>query len=103
MSKSYSKVKKFGFCKGNNTEYYDEKRRNLRAKEKQVMRDTIAHNDISEFDDVYTPLNLPFKDSWDEPTDGTFLMDAKMIDRDEYINGGGYRGVYTTKDGKIKK
>ena len=104
MSKSYSKIKKFGICTGSNTEYYHDKRRSIRVKEKQVIRNTLAHHDISEFDEVYTPLNLPFKDDWNEPTDGTFIMDAKSIDKDAIKSPhGGYVGVYTTKDGKIKK
>lgn len=104
MSKSYSKIKKFGICTGSNTEYYHEKRRTIRAKDKQLIRNTLAHHNVSEFDEVYTPLNLPFKNDWDEPTDGTFVMDAKSIDRDTIKSPhGGYAGVYTTKDGKIKK
>lgn len=102
MSKSYSKIKRIGVCSGTNTEFYRAKRRNIRAKEKQAIRDTIAHNDVSDFDNVYTPLNIILKDGWSEPTDGTFAMSAKMIDRESKTNGG-YRGIYTTKDGKIKK
>lgn len=104
MSKSYSKIKKFGICTGSNTEYYRDKRRNIRAKEKQVFRDTLAHHDVSVFDEVYTPLNIPFKDTWSEPTDGTITMTARAIDRDAIKSPHrGYAGVYTTKDGKIKK
>ena len=102
MSKSYSKVKKFGICTGDNREFYRMKRRSIRAKEKQVIRDTLAHKDISEFDETYTSLNIPMKDDWTEPTDGSFVLTAKDIDRDTLENGG-YRGVYTTKHGKIKK
>lgn len=98
MSKSYSDIKKIGICKGDNSDYYREKRRNIRAKEKQLFRDTLAHYDVEDFDDVYTPLNIPFKDDWNEPTDGTIPMDAKEINK-----RGGYDGIYTTKDGKIKK
>lgn len=102
MSKSYSKIKRIGVCSGSNTEFYRVKRRSIRAKDKQVIRDTLAHNDVSDFDDVYTPLNITLKDDWSEPTDGTFAMSAKMIDRKSKENGG-YSGIYTTKDGKIKK
>lgn len=42
------------------------------------------------------------KDDWSEPTDGSFVLTAKDIDRDTMENGG-YSGVYTTKHGKIKK
>lgn len=100
MSKSYSKVKKFGICSGDNTEFYREKRRSIRAKEKQVIRDTLAHADISDFDDVYTPLNIPLKDDWTEPTDGTIPMNAKEIKKNDRD---GYNGTYITKDGKIKR
>ena len=102
MSKSYSKVKKFGICTGDNRDFYRAKRRSIRAKEKQVIRDILAHKDISEFDDIYTSLNIPMKDDWSEPTDGSFVLTAKDIDRDTVENGG-YNGVYTTKHGKIKK
>lgn len=104
MSKSYSKIKRIGICCGSNTEFYRAKRRNIRAKEKQAIRDTLTHTNISDFDNVYTPLNIPFKDTWSEPTDGTITMTARAIDRYAIKSPhGGYAGVYTTKDGKIKK
>ena len=104
MSKSYSKIKKFGIRPGSNTEYYRNKRKNIRVKEKQVICNILAHNDVSVFDELYTPLNIPFKHDWNEPTDGTFIMDAKAIDRDTIKSPhGSYAGIYTTKDGKIKK
>lgn len=101
MSKSYSKIKRIGICSSahsDNTEFYRERRRMIRAKEKQVIRDTLAHHDVSVFDEVYTPLNIPLKDDWTEPTDGSRAMNAKELDA-----CGGYDGVYTTKDGKVKK
>lgn len=103
MSKSYSKVKRFGICTGSNTEFYRDKRRNIRIKEKQVIRDTLAHNDVSEFDEVYTPLNIRLKDDWKEPTDGTFVMTGRAIVRDMTKKRNGSRCAYVTKGGKVKK
>lgn len=100
MSKSYSKVKRVGICSGTNTDFYRERRKMFRAKDKQAMRDALAHCDIEDFDDEYEPHNEVFKDEWTEPTDGSCIYTAKGI---EETYKGGLRGVYTTKDGKIKK
>ena len=100
MGKSYSKVKKIGICVGNNTKFYKERRRSIRTKERQVLRDTLAHVDVSDFDDAYTPLNIPFKDDWNEPTDGTIELTAKDYKKKTYTF---HRKAYITKDGKIKK
>ena len=102
MSKSYSKIKRIGICTGDNSEFYRERRRSIRTKERQTLKDTLAHTDISDFDDVYTPLNIPLKDDWSEPTDGTITMTGKSIQNDK-LGWRDYRGTYITKNGKIKR
>ena len=83
-----------------NTDFYRERRRIFRTKDKQAIRDTLAHCDIENFDEEYEPHNEVFKDEWTEPTDGSCVCTAKRIEKE---CNGGMRGVYTTKDGKIKR
>lgn len=99
MSKSYAKNIKFGPCGkcSQNTDYYKEKRKRFRAKDKQAVRDTLAHYDIEDFDENYKPNNEVFKDDWDEPSDGTSTFTAT----DKKLQY--YDKVYITKDKKIKK
>lgn len=97
MSKSYSKYKSVGICTGRNTEFYRDRRRLFRTRDKQMIRNILAHAHVDEFDELYTPENIPFKDNWEEPTDGTIRITANDAKRDNY------RGIYATKNGKIKK
>ena len=99
MSKSFSKIIRFGICNGSNTEYYRTRRRNICTKEKQVIRNILSHYDLQDFDDLYTPLNIPFSNPWHEPTDGSFTLCGKASRKD----GVKYRGVYLTKNNKIKR
>jgi hypothetical protein len=101
MSKSYSKNIKIGFCGGksrNNTEYYDQKRKIFKAKDKQTMKNTLAHVNIEDFDDVFESHNEVFKDSWSEPTDGTITFT-----KDNAEKAKDWEKVYLTKDKKFKK
>ena len=100
MSKSYSKVKKFGIYTGDNSDFYKKRRKEFKAKDKQAMKDALAHLDVENFDDEYKPHNEVFKDAWMEPTNGTFIRTAKGIIED-YRDG--IRGAYITKDDKIKR
>ena len=84
MSRTYRKVVKCGICTGSNTEYYREKNRKCRAKNRQTLRNMIINYDIETCSDLVPLGEVPIHDSWDEPTDGTFLVTKK--DRSFYIN-----------------
>ena len=104
MSKSYSNYKTIGVCYGNNTPYYKARRRKFRSKNNQSIRNLLAHSSIEDFDINYKPFHQPTKDSWDEPTDGSY----KVTYNGKY--GGPtfkyspiiYNGVYFI-NGKVKK
>lgn len=102
MSKSYGKYKTTGFCDGSNTEYYRERRKHQRRVNKHRLRNTIANNDIEDFDDRYQDLKLPKKNDWDEPTDGTYKMTVKDLEELKDRTGKKY-GLYSAKNNKIKK
>lgn len=97
MSKSYSKNMKFGICSGSNTDFYKERRKTFKKRDKQAIQNTLAHFDIEDFDEKYDPHNEVFKDDWNEPTDGTITAtgDDKILQF--------YDDVYLTKDKKFKK
>ena len=84
MSRTYRKVVKCGICTGSNTEYYREKNRKCRAKNRHSLRNAIANYDINEIDEIISSPMVPIHDDWDEPTDGTYIITKK--DRDFYVN-----------------
>lgn len=95
MSKSYSKNMKVGICYGNNNSFYKQRRKVFKKRDKQAIRNTIAHFDIEDFDENYNPHNEVFKDDWIEPTDGTVLVTDEILQD--------FDKIYLTKDKKFKK
>ena len=101
MSKSYSKNIKIGFCGGKNrknTEYYDQKRKIFKKRDKQAVKNALAHANIEDFDEVFEPHVEPFKNEWTEPTDGTITFTKENADKIK-----DWEKVYLTKDKKFKK
>lgn len=101
MSKSYGKYKTIGCCWGSNTEYYRDRNRRLRNKDRQNIRNLLANKPIEEFDDVFIPTKEPDNMYWNEPTDGTFKL--YHIDFIKYKSKYRYHGIYPTKKNRIKK
>lgn len=76
MSRTYRKFVKCGVCTGSNTEYYREMNRKCRNKNRHSLRNLMSNYDIDTVNDLV--LNeVPIHNSWDEPTDGTFLLSKK--------------------------
>jgi len=73
MSRTYRKVVKCGVCTGSNTEYYRDMNRKCRRRNNHELRNLIANNDIEDVSDKVMNY-VPIHDSWDEPTDGTYLI-----------------------------
>lgn len=103
MSKSYGKYKSCGIGTGSNTEWYRDRIRKIRNKNKHRIRNILTNYNINEFDDVYNPYSLPKKDTWMEPTDGTVRYDYKRIKKMMKEFNGWSAGMYITKNNKVKK
>ena len=73
MSRTYKKYVKCGVCTGSNTEYYRDMNRKVRHKNNHSLRNLLANNDIETVSEKIM-TERPIHDSWDEPTDGTFLI-----------------------------
>lgn len=99
MSKSYSKKMKFGICSGSNTDFYKERRKTFKKRDKQAIRNTLAHFDVEDFDEKYKPHHEVFKDDWNEPTDGTILATSGDDEIVQFYDD----EVYLTKDKKFKR
>jgi len=84
MSRSYKKVVKQGICNGSNTKYYRARRKWIRNKNNQILRNFITNYTVDDVNDLIVFVKLPKRNSWDEPTDGTYLIYKK--DRDFYVN-----------------
>lgn len=101
MSKSYGKYLMVGMCYGNNTLFYKDRRRKVRKKNKQRIENMIAHYNPEDYDDVFDPYKIPKKDTWMEPTDGSWKSYPDELKNK--LNWFGYRNVYLTKNGKRVK
>lgn len=77
MSRSYKKFIKCGICTGSNTEYYRRMNRKCRAKNRHTLSNMLANYDIENLSDYIPAPEVPIHDSWNEPTDGTFLISKK--------------------------
>lgn len=97
MSKSFGKYKTMGVCTGSNTEFYRDRARQLRNKNRQKMRNVLANYNAEDFDDEFIEYKQAKRDSWMEPTDGTFKVTDKVLKRYKF------KGIYSTDVGKIKK
>ena len=101
MSKSYGKYLTVGMCYGNNTPYYKARRRKVRMKNKQRIENMIAHCNPEDYDDAFDPYIIPKKNTWMEPTDGSWKSYPNELK--QKLTWFGYRNVYLTKDGKKVK
>lgn len=101
MSKSHAKYLTVGMCYGNNTPYYKARRRMVRMKNRQRIKNMIAHYYPEDYDDVFNHYIIPTKDTWLEPTDGHWKMYPKELKKKLKCNC--YSGVYLTKNGKMVK
>ena len=77
MSRTYRKYVKCGICTGSNTEYYRDMNRKCRSKNRQSLRNMIANYDIEIISDIIPLGEVPIHDSWNEPTDGTFIISKR--------------------------
>lgn len=100
MSKSYGKYKTEGICTGDNTEFYRDRNRRVRTKNKNNIRNLIANGNIEDFDDEFIPSKEPRNFKWNEPTDGTWKRTAKDIKDNKHNES----NVYKMKDkNRVKK
>lgn len=89
MSRTYRKILRLGICTGSNTEYYRAKRRTFRRRARQQL-----HIKLEDF--VHPEKLAKYKDSWNEPTDGTWLADAKDV-KNNFSNSKWIKLLYKLK------
>lgn len=87
MSRTYRKFVKRGVCTGSNTEYYREMNRKCRNKNRHSLRNLMANYDTETVNDLVTN-SVPIHNSWDEPTDGTFLVNKNDKNSYKYNSDG---------------
>lgn len=77
MSRTYRKYVKCGICTGSNTEYYRDMNRKCRSKNRHELRNLISNYDIDTVCEMISCGSAPVHNSWDEPTDGTFIVSKR--------------------------
>ena len=88
MSRTYRKAVKWGYATGSNTEYYRGMNQKCRFKNRHTLRNLIVNHDINTVADLIPAADVPIHDSWNEPTDGTFLVYKHNKNKYKYeING----------------
>ena len=92
MSRSYKKHASGGICCGSNTQYYRDRNKNTRNKNKHIIRNALKRYELDEIDgfEFIDNKKNPNYDSWNEPTDGKWH--AKTFG--EYLNNSGIRFLY---------
>ncbi len=73
MSRSKRKPK-IGIAYGSNTEFYRDRNRNTRTKNRRILRKALMEGNEDELEFVSNKRN-PSYDNWNEPTDGSYLLD----------------------------
>jgi hypothetical protein len=81
MSKSYKKKIRLHIAYGNNTEFYRSRRRRERRVNKNTLREAVNQYDFDDMDDVQF-LEIPKRNDWEEPTDGSYVVDHNIINRE---------------------
>lgn len=71
MSRTFKKYIRHGICCGSNTEWYRERRKWLRKRNRQELEDALKHFEIEDLSETLIFTKMPKRDSWNEPTDGT--------------------------------
>ena len=92
MSRSYKKHASGGICCGSNTEYYRDRNKSTRNKNKHILRNTLKKyelDDIDGFEFIENKRN-PNYDPWNEPTDGKWHARTFR----DYLNNMGVRFLY---------
>ena len=92
MSRSYKKYASGGICVGSNTEYYRDRNKSTRNKNKHILRNTLKKyklDDIDGFEFIENKRN-PNYDPWNEPTDGKWHARTFR----DYLNNMGVRFLY---------
>ena len=77
MSRTFRKNLRIGICTGDNREYYKIRRKKYKNKFKQNLRTLLRNKIIKEVSDLIMNPKYPKKDTWDEPTDGYWLISSK--------------------------
>lgn len=79
MSRTYRKKIRVGICTGSNTDYYRKRRRFERHRNRQELKNKLLKFYADELDDNLNFIKLKKRDSWDEPTDGSYLVDKDYL------------------------
>lgn len=71
MGRTYRKNVRIGTATGRNTEYYRSRNHVQRHVNNSHLRELINQYDTEEIDENISFMNLPKRNTWDEPTDGS--------------------------------
>ena len=84
MSRTYKKNVKVGIAGGKNTEFYRSRDRKIRRKNREICRSIVddEDRDLTVLNDKY------IKNTWEEPTDGSYLCNEEIIKKNARENGG---------------
>lgn len=67
-------------CTGSNTEFYRDRRHAQRARDRNNLRALLAHYHIDEVSDLWLDDKIPKRDTWEEPTDGSWPVFKSQLE-----------------------
>lgn len=79
MSKTYRKNVRVGICGGTNTDFYKDRRRFVRHKNKSMLKELLSTHTLQDIADAIFTFRIPKKDTWEEPTDGCVVYNKDNI------------------------
>ncbi len=101
MSRSYKKHASGGVCRGSNTQYYRNRNKSTRNKNKHIIRNALKKYEPDEIDGLNFIENKrnPNYDCWREPTDGKWH--ARTFK--EYLINSCINFLYNINDGNLNR
>jgi len=79
MARTYRKHYRAHICCGRNTEYYRLRRREIRRKTNHELTNLFTHYPSDEAADRIKGPDMKLVNRWDEPTDGSWVMDKYHV------------------------
>ena len=81
MSRTYRKNLSFGVCYGKNTDFYRRRKRYYKHLFRHNLNNLLKHYNVEDVNDLVLNPKYPKRDTWNEPTDGRYLVNLHNLKR----------------------
>lgn len=102
MSRTYKRFIRCFHCSGDNREFYNLRRRQIRHRVNLSIRTLFANYEPDSFEERWKGVDKILKERWAEPTDGHRLLFKDRLKADDRFYGYQY-GIHKKYDRYLKK